>query len=63
MKFQTSPRYYAFLAVGSFLMTVLTFSGIFFLKEDVVGRLIIGLAWSLVTLGWLGQFFHASKKE
>lgn len=63
MKLQTSSTSYAFLTVGSLLMTVLTFSGIFFLKEDVVGRLIVGLSWSLVTLGWLGQLFHASKKD
>ena len=63
MKLHTSPKYYAFLAVGSFLITVLTFSGILFLKEDAVGRLITGLVWSLVTLGWLGHYFHACKKN
>ena len=63
MRLQTSPKYNAFLAIGSFLMAALTFSGLFFLKEDIVGRLITGSAWSLVTLGWLGQYFYAYQKS
>lgn len=59
MKMPKSPAYFAFLAIGSFLMAVISFTGIFFLKDDLIGRLIVGSAWSIVTFGWMGQFFNS----
>jgi hypothetical protein len=59
MELLYSPKYYAFLAAGSFLMAALSFSGLFLQQEDLIGRLITGSAWSIVTLGWLGQLFQA----
>jgi len=61
IKLQTSPKYFLFLTIGSFLMVVISFSGIFFQYEDISGRLITGFAWSIVTFGWLGQYFRTSK--
>jgi len=62
-KWTHSSRYYAFLTVATFLMALVSFSGLFFFKEDVTGRLISGSAWSLVTLGWLGQFLKVKIKH
>jgi len=62
-KWSNSPGYYAVLTTGTFLMAVISFSGLFFFKEDLIGRLISGSAWSLVTIGWLGQFYQAKRKQ
>jgi len=59
-KWQNSTRYFAFLATGSFLMAVITFWGVF-LEADLTGRIIVGIVWTLVSLGWLGQYFRAKK--
>ncbi len=63
MKSPNSPAYFAFLAAGSFLMAVISFSGIFSSKADLIGRLITGSLWSLVSFGWLGQFFHVRTRQ
>lgn len=63
VKWTNSPKYFALLAAVSFLMAVISFSGIFFMKEDLTGRLITGSAWSLVVFGWLGQFFSSRQKN
>ena len=63
MKLQNSPKYLAFLAVGSFLMAIISYSGLLFLKADLVGRLITGSAWSIVSFGWLVNFFNARIKK
>jgi hypothetical protein len=62
-KWSNSPGYYAVLTAGTFLMAVISFSGLFFFKEDIIGRIISGSAWSLVTIGWLGQFYQAKMKQ
>ncbi len=63
MKTSKSPAYFAFLAAGSFLMAAISFSGVLLFKEDLIGRLITGSVWRLVTLGWLGEFFHVRIKQ
>lgn len=63
MKSSNSPTYFAFLALGTFIMAVISFTGIFFSKTDLISRLITGSLWSLVTFGWLGQFFNSRIKQ
>ena len=62
-KWTYSSGYYAFLTLATFLMAIISFSGIFFFKEDITGRLISGSAWSLVTLGWLSKFFKVKMRN
>lgn len=61
MKSTSSPRYYAFLAIVSFCMVVLSFTGIF-MKAEITGRLIMGFAWSVVFIGWIMQLINARKR-
>ena len=63
VKLTKSPQYYAVLAAISYLMMVISFSGIFFLKEDIIGRLITGTAWSVVAFGWLRHYFYTRLKN
>ncbi|UCF64763.1 MAG: hypothetical protein JSW33_02705 [bacterium] len=62
VKWSNSPAYYAGLSAATFLMAAISFSGVFFFKEDLIGRLISGSAWSLVMFGWLGQYYQARMK-
>ena len=51
------PEHYMIAMIVSFVIVATIFSGVI-LKNDVVGRLIFGLVWVLVGIGWLGQYFH-----
>ncbi|NIR47353.1 hypothetical protein GWO43_02610 [candidate division KSB1 bacterium] len=57
-----SPKYFASLAFGSCLLAIISFTGLV-TKADLVGRLIMGVAWSIVTFGWLGQYFQSKQKQ
>jgi len=59
-KLQLSPKYSVIIAVGAFVVAAISFFGII-LKNDLVGRLIFGITWSLVGVGWLGCYFNARK--
>jgi hypothetical protein len=62
MGMQKSSKYYAFLSIGSLLISAISFSGIFYLKVDLTGRILVGLLWGLVSIGWIGQYFQIKKK-
>jgi len=59
---KNSKLYFLLLSMGSLSVALISFSGIV-MKEDIVGRIIIGCVWLLVSVGWIGRFFHTKKNE
>ncbi|NIM91484.1 MAG: hypothetical protein GTO17_11115 [Candidatus Aminicenantes bacterium] len=57
-KRQIPPKLCQSAAILSLAIALISFSGIV-LKNDFAGRLIFGSTWSLVGIGWLGQYFHS----
>ena len=50
-----------FLAAISFFIALLAAFGVI-LASDGTGRLIYGVLWGLIGLGWLGRYFVVRKK-
>ena len=46
----------------SLSISLLIISGIV-LKTDLVGRIILGNLWLIVSIGWLGQYIHKKVKN
>lgn len=61
-KWNMKPKHYMVAIIVSFVIAAISFSGVI-LKNDAVGRLIFGFVWLIVGIGWLGQYFHHTKKE
>lgn len=59
---KNSKLYFLLLSMGSLSVALISFSGIV-MKEDIVGRIFIGCVWLLVSVGWIGRFFHTKKNE
>jgi len=57
---QKHPKYFLTLAAVCLLIAIVSLSGIFYMKDDLVGRFIFFGTWALVAIGWLGQY-HNSK--
>jgi len=49
-----------YLSLISYLIAAISFSGII-LKEDFTGRLIFGIVWVVIGLGWLIRTFALKK--
>jgi hypothetical protein len=43
--------------MSSLSIALLFISGIV-LKTDIIGRILIGSLWLIVSIGWLGRYFH-----
>jgi len=61
-QYKNSKLYFLLLSMGSLSVALISFSGIV-MKEDLVGRVIIGCVWLLVSVGWMGRYFHTKKNE
>lgn len=61
MKWQVSPKLCTVAAIIAFIIALISFFGII-LENDLIGRLIFGITWSLIGVLWLGQYFQARKE-
>lgn len=59
---KNSKLYFLVLSMVSLSIALIFFSAIV-MKEDTVGRIIIGCVWLLVSVGWMGRFFHTKKNR
>jgi hypothetical protein len=55
-------RYYLLLMIICFAIAILSFAGVI-LQSDMTGRVIFGLVWAFVGIGWLGRYVTWVRKE
>jgi hypothetical protein len=61
-KRRISPAFAAVMAITAFLVAAIPAVGIV-MKDDVTGRVIFGLMWTMVGVAWLGQFIWAGRSN
>jgi hypothetical protein len=59
---KNSKLYFLILAMCSLSIALIFISGIV-LKMDLVGRILIGSLWLVVSIGWLSNFFYRKYNE
>jgi DNA-binding CsgD family transcriptional regulator len=60
-RWHMKPQHYVIAAVVSFLIAVINLSGLV-LRDDLMGRLIIGAIWSAVGIGWSSRYYYVRLK-
>ena len=58
---KNSTLYFLILSISALSIALIFISGIV-LKTDLTGRIIIGSIWLIVSIGWLGKYFHTRKQ-
>ena len=61
-KWHMTPVHYALCIIGSFLIAVLSFFGVIF-ADDIAGRVIVGLIWVVVGIGWVVEYYKRYGKK
>ncbi|MDH3267973.1 MAG: hypothetical protein OEM46_03875 [Ignavibacteria bacterium] len=49
------------IPIVSCIIAILSFTGII-LNNDITGRIIFGLCWSMITIGWIIYLFNLNRK-
>lgn len=61
-QYKKSNLYYLILSICALSISLLIISGIV-LKTDLVGKIILGSLWLIVSIGWFGQYIHKKVKN